>query len=175
VCARLNDLWNNRVRTVRRKSGALLFAACALLAACHSAPPKLLPPVTKMRITVSADVNPDAQNRPSPIVVRIYQLKDDAAFKDSEFFPLFDKEQATLSASLVSRAEFELATGEQRMFDYQLTPDTAFVAVAAAYRDIRNAQWRAVSAAPDNKPAKVAKTNKITVVVERARVSFAAN
>jgi type VI secretion system protein VasD len=166
------------VRTVRTNSGAFLLAACALLVACHSAPPPpkpLIPPVTKLRITVSGDVNPDAQNRPSPIVVRIYQLKEDAEFKDAEYFPLFDKEQATLGAALVSRQEFEFAPGEQRTLDYQLSLDARFVGVAAGYHDIRNARWRALSAAPDSAPTKVVKVNQIAIAVERARVSFAAN
>jgi type VI secretion system protein VasD len=126
-----------------------------------------------MNIAVSADVNPDTQNRPSPIVLRVYQLKDDAAFKDADFFALYDKEQATLAAALVSREEFELAPGEHRSVDYKLSPDAHFVAVAAAYRDIRNAGWRA-EIGPSSKGTVVVKKNKIGIAVERARVSFAA-
>lgn len=125
-----------------------------------------------MDIVVSADVNPDAANRPSPIVVRVYQLKDDAAFKDADFFALNDKEQATLAAALVSREEFVLAPGEHRAVDFKLSPDAHFVAVAAAYRDIRNAQWRAEIGAPDKGLVNVVKKNKIGIAVERAKVGF---
>ena len=71
-------------RIFRTLSIALLMAGCLTLTACKSAPPK--PKVMKLNVAVSADANPDAQNRPSPIVIRIYQLKDDAAFKDADFF-----------------------------------------------------------------------------------------
>jgi type VI secretion system protein VasD len=151
------------MRTLRTL--ALVSAGLVWLAACGSSPPK--PQALKLNIAVSADVNPDTQNRPSPIVVRVYQLKDDAAFKDAEFFVLYDKEQATLAAALVSREEFELAPGEHRAVDYKLSPDAHFVAVAAAYRDIRNAAWRAEIGAPIKK-------KKIGVTIERARVSVAA-
>jgi type VI secretion system protein VasD len=126
-----------------------------------------------LNIVVSADVNPDSQNRPAPIVVRVYQLKDDAAFKDADFFALYDKEQATLAAALVSREEYELAPGEHRTVDFLLPHDTRYVGVAAAYRDIRNAQWRAQFGAPDKDLVKLVKKNQIGIAVDRARVSFA--
>jgi type VI secretion system protein VasD len=161
------------MRTWRKLPSAFLLASCAWLVACSSAPPK--PQLVKLTFVVSADVNPDSQNRPSPVVVRLYQLKDDAAFKDADFFALFDKEQATLAAALVSREEFELAPGEHRGVDLQLSHDARFVGVAAGYRDIRNAQWRAQIGAPDKGVINVIKKNKINITVERVRVSFAAN
>ena len=157
---------------------AACAAACVLLADCKAKPPKPVPmfaPVTRLSIAVSGDVNPDPQGRASPIVVRIYQLKDDAAFQGADYFALFDKEQATLAGALVSRQEYELRPGEQRTFDYTVAPETLFLGVAAAYRDIRNAQWHALTSAPDNKPTKAPRVNKVAISVERARLSLSSN
>ena len=155
---------------------AFLLVTYAALAGCSSPPPKPPQPVNvKLTLAASPDVNPDAQNRPSPIVVRIYQLKDDAGFKDADYFALYDKEAATLAAALVSRAEFELAPGEKRTADYLVSPDTRYIGVAAAYRDIRNAQWRAQSGTPEKGIADLIKKNQIQIALERARVSFGAN
>lgn len=159
------------MRVLRTIPIALSLMSAAWLGACSSAPPK--PQPIKMNIVVSSDVNPDAANRPSPIVIRVYQLKDDAAFKEADFFALNDKEQATLAAALVSREEFELAPGEHRAVDYKLSPDAHFVGVAAAFRDIRNAQWRSEIGAPDKGLVNVVKKNKIGVAVDRAKVSIA--
>ena len=51
-----------------------------------------------MRLTLAAtaDSNPDATGRPSPVVVRVYQLKTDVAFKGAEFFALFDDDMKVL-------------------------------------------------------------------------------
>lgn len=157
------------LRTMCTMALALAVASCGMLKA---SPPK--PQLLKLSLSVSADVNPDAQNRPSPIVLRIYQLKDDAAFKDADFFALYDKEQATLAAALVSRVEFEVAPGEQRTVDYQLSPDARFVGVAAAYRDIRNAAWRAEIGSQDKGLAGMTKKKKMSVAAGRARVSLSA-
>ena len=160
------------MRILRTMPTVFLLAGCAALMACSTPPPKPQPVNLKLNITASADVNPDAQNRPSPVVIRIYQLKDDAAFKGADFFALYDKEEALLAAALVSRVEFELAPGEKKTVDYSVSPDTRFVGVAAAYRDIRNAQWRAESGTVEKGVADLLKKNKIAIAVNRASVSF---
>jgi len=160
------------MRILRTMPIVFLLTGCAALVACSSPPPKPQPVNLKLNITASADVNPDAQNRPSPVVIRIYQLKDDAGFKGADFFALYDKEEATLAAALVSRVEFELAPGEKKTVDYSVSPDTRFVGVAAAYRDIRNAQWRAESGTVEKGVADLLKKNRIAIAVNRASVSF---
>ncbi len=152
---------------------ALLLAGCVALVACKSVPKP--PPPVKASVIASADVNPDAQNQPSPIVVRVYQLKDDAAFKEADFFALFDKEQATLGGALVSREEFELAPGDTHSFELKLSPDTRLVGVAAAYRDIRNSQWRTETGTPEAGLGEYLKKRKMTIAVNRGRVSVAPN
>jgi type VI secretion system protein VasD len=114
-----------------------------------------------MTIGASADANPDSSGRPSPIVVRVYQLKTDAAFTASEFFPLFDDEQKVLGAELISRDEFVLAPAEQRTIDVALAGETRYVGAIAAFRDIRNAQWRVLVPTP---------RKGLTVAVEKARI-----
>jgi type VI secretion system protein VasD len=160
------------VRITRMIPLALMLAGCGMLAACKASPPK--PQLLKLSFSISADVNPDDKNRPSPIVLRIYQLKDDAPFKDAEFFALSDKEQATLGPALVSRLEVELNPGEQRTVDFQLSPDAHFVGVAAQYRDYRNAAWRAEIGSQNKPLAAMIKKKKLTVAATRALVTVSA-
>ena len=118
-----------------------------------------------MTISTTADINPDANNRPSPIVVRIYQLKADAAFKDVDFFALFDDDKKALGPELISRDEFVLGPAERRTIDVTVAAETRFVGAVAAFRDLRNAQWRALLPAP---------RKGLTMAVERARVMLTA-
>jgi len=114
-----------------------------------------------MTISTSADINPDANGRPSPVVVRVYQLKTDAAFTAAEFFALFDDDKKTLGPELISRDEFVLGPAERRTIDVAVASETRFVGAVAAFRDIRNAQWRVLVPAP---------RKGLTMAVERARV-----
>src|SRR5207244_786913 len=106
-------------------------------------------------------------------VVRVYQLKDDAAFKDADFFALFDKEQATLAASLISRQELELSPGDQRKMDFPVSGEAKFLGVVAAFRDIRNAEWRVLKAAPKKGYKNLIKTDAVSVVIEKSKITLA--
>src|SRR5688572_18816829 len=140
---------------------------------CAKAPPPtapppmtiVMPPVKEalrvpMTISAAADVNPAVNGTPSPVVVRVLRLRTDEPFKSADFFALYDDEQKVLGPALISRNEFMLTPGEKRAIDVPIAEGTVFIGAIAAFRDIRNAQWRALAA-----PGK-----GFTVSVERARV-----
>ena len=171
-----------RMMTPRSSRYALVQALAAMLAAgaCAKAPPPpalpALPPITiaapaetktksAMVLAASADTNPDATGRPSPVVVRVYQLKTDAAFKGADFFALFDDDMKVLGPELISRDEYVLAPAERKTIDVVVSGDTRFVGALAAFRDIRNAQWRGLVPAP---------RAGLNVTIERARVVVSA-
>jgi type VI secretion system protein VasD len=114
-----------------------------------------------MSVASRADANPDAAGQPSPVVLRVYQLKTDAVFSRSEFFALFDDEQKVLGSALISRDEFVLTPAENRNLEITLSDDTRFVGAIAAFRDIRNAEWRVLVKTP---------LRGLTIVVERTRL-----
>jgi type VI secretion system protein VasD len=154
--------------------GAISIGACGKLRPPKAEP--VQPPLTiaaapnavvkaPMTISTSADINPDANGRPSPIVVRVYQLKTDASFNAAEFFTLFDDDKKALGPELISRDEFVLGPGERRTIDVTVAGETRYVGAVAAFRDIRNAQWRVLVPAP---------RKGLTMAVERARVMLTA-
>jgi type VI secretion system protein VasD len=125
------------------------------------AAPSDAPTSTPMTLLVAADVNPNASGRPSPIVVRVYQLRTDGRFGAAEFEPLYADDRAALGEELISRDEFVLEPAEKRVVNVDVAAATRYVGVVAAYRDIRNAQWRGLLEAP---------RKGFTVAVERTRV-----
>jgi type VI secretion system protein VasD len=151
--------------TLRYRTRVLAGASAAVLmmTACASAPPK--PARTRVTIAATADTNPDATGRPSPVVVRVYQLTADTAFTGAEFFALYDDEMKVLGAELIGRSEYVLAPAERRTLEMDVSADARFVGIVAAYRDIRNAQWRTLVPAP-------LRRDDVTIAVERARVVF---
>ena len=145
------------------------LAAVLIMTGCgKGAPPPIViapppkPAPAALTIAASADTNPYATGRPSHVVVRVYQLKGDAAFTGAEFFPLFDDDQKVLGAELISRDEYVLAPSEKRIIEVAVSDDARFVGAIAAFRDIRNAEWRVLVPA--------ARNGMLTVAVERARV-----
>jgi type VI secretion system protein VasD len=109
-------------------------------------PPALPPTVLRAVIQALASVNPDVNNRPSPVTVRVYVLKRHAVFDSADFFALYDKDREALSAELVDREEFQLMPGASRLIEKPVAPEGAYIGVFAAFRDLERAQWRAVNA-----------------------------
>lgn len=114
-------------------------------------PPPPKPGALVINMAASAGINPTASNRPSPVMVRLYELKASAQFEAADFLSLFDKDQATLGADIVTRDEFVLAPGEKKAITKALVADTKFIGVLAAFRDLERARWRAVAAVLPNK------------------------
>jgi type VI secretion system protein VasD len=142
-------------------------AAAIALASCKTVPLKpSSESKAKVALSAAADVNPDAAGKASPIIVRVYQLKGDAAFSGADFFALFDDDMKVLGPELIAREEYMLTPSERRTVELAVQKTAKFVGVIAAFRDIRNSQWRVVVPAP-------LKKNDVTLSVERARVQFA--
>jgi type VI secretion system protein VasD len=131
----------------RSRAAALVLGAAVLLAGCASAPKPTLASAT---LQASATVNPDVRRRPSPLMVRVYELKSTASFDAADFLSLYERDQATLAADMASREEIMLKPGDSRSWDKTLSPDTRFIAVFAAFRDIDRARWKGTTAVVPN-------------------------
>jgi type VI secretion system protein VasD len=140
-----------RVRTFGLHPMAALGVAL-LLSAC-AGPPK--PASVTGTIQASAQINPSASKRPSPLLIRVYELKSEAAFNASDFMSLYQRDQAALAADLLAKEEYVLDPGETKTFAKTLSPDTRFLGIVAAYRDIEHAKWRSVVAIQPSQPQKV--------------------
>lgn len=148
---------------------ALLAALAAVWIAGCASPPKPPPPtVIKVNVEVIAGVNPDANGRPSPVVMKFFELKSLAAFESADFFSLFEKDKETLGAESVAREEIQLQPQENRKFERELQPDTRFIGVVAAFRDLERAKWRAALAVPAHK------TTPVTIRIDARSVSLTA-
>jgi type VI secretion system protein VasD len=144
-----------------------VFVIGALLAvACGAPPPK--PVVTPVSITLnaSADANPDARGRPSPLAVRVYVLKSPGPFQSADFFSLFDKDTATLGAELVQREEALLRPGESKKLEFTLQPDAKVSGVMAAYRDLEHSKWREI------RPLEIGKPNNLAVSFSATQINI---
>lgn len=147
----------------------LLLSLC-LLAACAAKPPK--PEPARARLVASGQVNPDASGRASPIVVRLFQLRAEGAFAGAEFFDLYSKEKEILGESLVSREEYVLTPGETRELEIPLNAQTRYLGVLAAYRDIRAAQWRVVTRAPEKTLTDLLGKDGVTITLDKDAVGL---
>jgi type VI secretion system protein VasD len=143
--------------------GVLLAAAA--VSGCASDKSAKTTPI-KFVVQADQEVNPDANGQPSPVVVRIYELKSTTAFDQAAFFDLFDNDSKVLGGDLVAKREFELKPGDRQEFDRDTPVETRYIGVTAGFRLGDNAQWRATA---EIKPEK---NNSIIVKVSAQAISI---
>lgn len=148
--------------------GALFLAVLLpAMAACMTPPPP--PPPTRVQLTLQAspDANPDSAGRPSPVVVRVYELASSSTFEIGDFFQLFEQPEATLGADLRGTADIVVAPGGQESLARELSADTRYLGILANFRDIDQAVWRDGVIIPANQ------TTPVVVRIGRLDVSVA--
>ncbi len=147
--------------------GALVIATALVLAACAAKEEAPLEPQPVIgRILVMPGLNPNAEGRPSPVTVRLYQLSDREPFLDASLQALVMEDTDTLGVALLSRDSFELCPvemgateasagdvpcqGEEQTITQVFSPEARYLAVMAEFFDVRDpaAQWRTVAALP---------------------------
>ena len=129
-------------RLMRWAASAFLLL---LASACSQPPPPPPPTVVNVQATATADANATPQGQGAPVIIRIYQLVSKSGFEGAEFYPLFNRDSATLGADLVKKDEFLLPPGASKSITVT-PPDTVHaIGVFAAYRDFQTVTWRAAA------------------------------
>ena len=127
----------------RRLLAAFVSAPTLALGAC-SMFGGTKPTTVDGSVIAAKDLNPSVSQRPSPLTLRIYELKSDTAFNRADFMSLYQTDQASLGADVLVREEWMVQPGETRPYKKTLNADTRFIAVFGAYRDLERARWRTV-------------------------------
>ena len=160
--------WDERARLTRplasapgsiaavASAGLVTIAACVLLVGCAAKPPQAPNPTEIMAVVRAApNLNPSVSQRASPLLIRIYELKTATAFNSADFVSLYQRDQAELGAEMVTRDEIILNPGDTRPWNRTAAPQTRFIGVFAAYRDLDRAKWRGVVALQPNQPQRL--------------------
>ena len=109
---------------------AVAVAAACSLVACSS--------VTRLRVRGVTPLNVNEANESVPVDVRLYQLKDDARFRNAKAEDLWVKPKEVLADDIVSEKKITVFPGraEDAPRDVeigQLPPEVRFVGVLALY------------------------------------------
>lgn len=128
----------------------LAFLGTLLLSACASEEPPPPPTMVMAKVSAVESLNPNAESRPSPLVVRLYELTEESPFATADFFDIYDNDQATLGATLVATDEFKILPGGSKSIERTLQPTSRFLGVVAAFREVELSTWRAIVEVPLN-------------------------
>lgn len=151
-----------------KKSAALaLLAAVVALAACKASPPPAPQnTVAELNVAVAADVNPDGDERASPLVITVFALKDSRQFEREDFLSLYEGASQRLGADLARTIKLkEFVPGETRLETIALDPEVRYLGLMAEYVQYDKAKPLLVL------PVVELTTNRYEVKAERLQLS----
>lgn len=120
----------------------ILALGTSLASGCGAFDSKPAP--TPITLTAAGDVNPDSAGRPSPVRVRVYQLRSASAFQQADYFALADGKSGALGDAVVGSEEVMLPPGGTRTLSTPIDEGARYIGVTAGFRDIDRSQWRSV-------------------------------
>lgn len=132
---------------------ALALLSLLLLSACsHSGDRQSEPRAVEITLQASKNCNPDRDGRAAPVQVLFYALSNADNFSNSDYLTLSTGANPALLNDIKNQQQLILKPGESRTLKLDAEKDVRYFGIAAAYRDINNAQWNAVYAPHKEKP-----------------------
>ena len=123
---------------------ALSFA----LIGCASEPPEPPEPppptIVNLQIDAADNLNADSNGNGAPVMVRIYELNGVSNFNATDFFALFNDDQAALGMDLNHKQDFLLKPNESKKLVIKPDDEVQSLGFFAAFRQLDTATWRAV-------------------------------
>lgn len=102
---------------------------------------------TDLTLTFLADtsINPDDKNRPSPLIIRLYELKSPQKFERANFLDLFERDSEILGPDMLAKQSLKrLKPGDERKDKFVLNPQTRYVGLLAEFLQYRDAKFKVV-------------------------------
>lgn len=94
---------------------------------------------------VEADVNPDDNKIPSPLIIRMYELKSPKIFKKANFIDIYEKDEEVLGADLVAKQTLKhIQPGENGKVSFVLSEETAYVGLFAEFLKYKDAKYKVI-------------------------------
>lgn len=126
---------------------ALILSACA----AQPVVPRKDVVTVQFVIRASERVNPDVNDRPSPIVVSVLGLRKRSAFTTADYFSLAAVRDGTASRDLVFKDSFPLLPGQTLKKVYAFAPDEVAFGVIAGFRQLGDSEWRRYANLPQGR------------------------
>lgn len=155
----------------RAAATALLCMVVIVTSACSSTASRVPYPY-RIELVADAALNPDAQGRPSPLQVTIYELSAPTNFETVDYFTLQGNARTALGEELVATEQIMLRPGQHHVIERPGNLQTRVVGIAAAYRNLDESRWRTTIVLPEPQKTNVYKVWQFSPGEEQLTVTF---
>lgn len=97
----------------------------------------------KLSLVVEENVNPDDSRIPSPVIVRMYELKSTKLFENANFIDLYERDAEVLGKSLIAQQVLKaIKPGEVRSENFVLSKGTEFIGLYVEFLHFENVKYK---------------------------------
>jgi type VI secretion system protein VasD len=136
-------------RTFLGGSGLILLAGPtgALTSGCFPEPPPEEPDpcnvqIVTLRIYASDLINPNDDDRPRPVVVRLYQLKSDLKMLNARYDDVLLRDAEILGDDMMQRDEVIVYPNDLVTIEFERIPEARILCGAAMFRTPQGQSWK---------------------------------
>ncbi|MCW8090302.1 type VI secretion system lipoprotein TssJ [Alteromonas sp. ASW11-130] len=134
----LLSYWRSQSRLYAKTMLMVLLAGCSSIPEFGAVVSDAISDDTysvEVRVKTSKKLNPDANDRSSPLQVRIFQLKDDASFKKLSLDELlFLTKDAFASHDVIAAEDSTLLPATTQTLELSINSNTVYLGVLAAFQ-----------------------------------------
>jgi type VI secretion system protein VasD len=160
-------------------SYAIFFTIALLLCGCSSGSSKSkvggvlnLDTDLKINFIVDSTINPDDKKRPSPVFIRLYELKSPAIFNKADFLDLYERDKEILADDFVSKLSLKALTPAVGRTDTLILKSGAsYVALYAEFSQYRGSVYKLSFPVTENNVMK----NEVTVKISGTEMALVGN
>ncbi|MGZ3417815.1 MAG: type VI secretion system lipoprotein TssJ [Polyangiales bacterium] len=122
-------------------AGSLLGAGCRSETVAIREPKKCQLSTVGMTVLASPNINPNAAGEPRPVVLRIYQLKNDVNLQNASFEQIWKDDKTTLGDDLVKVDELSVFPNSRSDIKFERDDTASYVVVVALFRNPKGKSW----------------------------------
>ena len=102
----------------------------------------------KLRVGADAALNHDSHHASLPVVLKVYQLKEEQQFKQASFEDLWKKDKVILSDALVSSQEYIIYPGKTERYQFLSAEGACYLGLVATFRMPEADTWKTITRIP---------------------------
>ena len=154
--------------------GALMLAVLILVSSCSSSKSRVgsaldLDTNLKINFIVDSNINPDENKRPSPVYVRVYELKSPTIFQKADFIDLYERDTTVLGGDFVNKQVLKpLSPGVNRTDNLVLKSGTTNVGLYVEFSQYRGVNYKVSVPVVEHRLTK----NEVTVKISGTDISI---
>jgi len=121
-------------------SSASIFTGCTSVVSVLNLDSDL-----ELNVIAKDDMNPDESDLASPLVVRLYELKDKKKFEGLEFYDIYQNDKKLLGKNMIEKHVLKhFVPDSSRKKQIVLNKKTKYVALFAEFSQYKDSDFRAV-------------------------------